>query len=431
MRYIPYIKDGKIQVCMPTVREVDGELKIFHTADDWKDCHIKYSLDHDNTHNAEADLSLKKGYVYNLKILNYTKNLKITNNIYDSYTHEYLGDFLRFHRDYKNINLMPLYNCFSNRLCPELDINIAVTNTYTAEFKTTDERYKIYMVPVKFFKNYTIAIDSIYAVEMCCGLFGQYPYSAQLNNRLAALTYTCYNTMQFNRPELFTSVNKLSALTSLLDDSELSQHEDDLKLFIKLPIDNTSSITILEGDYTEYNDRNITQEITTPGLLDKRLVTTLNNTVINFEYGEFDNLENLITPLQLLKANTNESYPFADRLIEYLVGNVVTPEDEIGDNIKRAKVVAEKNIVDRKIINIIPDEIWTPVLRYIYYNYMVNNKNLKSVNQDTLGYVDKDVEKFYSYIKRDHYVINGVRVDLKTPEVDTISSVDIYGTWED
>ena len=59
------------------------------------------------------------------------------------------------------------------------------------------------------------------------------------------------------------------------------------------------------------------------------------------------------------------------------------------------------------------------------------NRKLNAINRDTLGYVDKDVEKFYSYIKRDHYIINGVRVDLKTPEIDTIGSVDIYDTWED
>lgn len=431
MRYIPYIKDGKIQVYAPKIEEIDGELKVIYSNEDWKDCHIKYSLTHENTHAPDQELGLKKGYVYNLKIRNYTKNLKIQNSTYDSYTHEYLGDFLRFHRDYKNIDLMPLYNCFSNRLCPELDINIEVSNNYTAEFKTTDNRYKIYMVPVKLFKDYTIALDSIYAVEMCCGLFGQYPYSAQLNNRLARLTYTCYNTMQFNKPELFTAINNLTQIVNLLDTDELAQHEDDLKLFIKLPIDNKSSITVLEGDYTDFNDRIAKVENVTPGLIDNRLAVIPNSTVINFEYGNLETISRLITPLQLLMANTQESYPFADRLIEYLVGNVITPEDEIGDNIKRAKVVVDKNIADRKLVNIVSDEIWVPVLKYIYYSYVTKNRKLNAINRDTLGYVDKDVEKFYSYIKRDHYIINGVRVDLKTPEIDTIGSVDIYDTWED
>ena len=109
-------------------------------------------------------------YTYGQKILNYTKNLQIQNTVYDSYTHEYLGDYLRFHRDFANINLMPLYNCFSNRACPHLDLSFTLGNNYEVKFKTDQSLettlYKYYMVPVKFFKNYTIAIDSSASIEL-------------------------------------------------------------------------------------------------------------------------------------------------------------------------------------------------------------------------------------------------------------------------
>jgi hypothetical protein len=69
-----------------------------------------------------------------------------------------------------------------------------------------------------------------------------------------------------------------------------------------------------------------------------------NNTIINFDTNDFEELlGKLTTPLQLLRTNTGTSYPFADRLIEYLVGNVVTPLDDISDNISRAKSIVKAN----------------------------------------------------------------------------------------
>jgi hypothetical protein len=197
--------------------------------------------------------------VYNLKIRNYTKNLKIQNNVYDSYTHEYLGDYLRFQRDYRHVNMMSLYNCFSNRLCPRLKLKFDVyknsdgTAGYTTSFDTDDTKYKIYMVPVKLFKQYTIAIDCMSDVEMCCGFYNQYQYP-EAYNEIALKTYKCFNSLTFGEPVLFDKVLELNSYLSVNHPLELSQHEQDLKLFIKLPVNNNSSIVILEGDYTAYTN---------------------------------------------------------------------------------------------------------------------------------------------------------------------------------
>ena len=61
-------------------------------------------------------------FTYGRRIPNYTSNLSINSLIYDSHTHEYLGNYLRFLRDYKDLNLMSMYNCFSNRLISNLNI---------------------------------------------------------------------------------------------------------------------------------------------------------------------------------------------------------------------------------------------------------------------------------------------------------------------
>lgn len=142
LRYVPYIKDDVIQ------EYIDGEWKIVGTGD--------------------AKAGHAHHYTYGKKMLNYTKTLKINNNIYDSYTHEYLGDYLRFKRDYQNIDLMPLYNCFSDRLCPSYTKKIS-TSKISTTISTTDpdsKDYKIYMLPIKLFQQYTIAIDCDTGVEL-------------------------------------------------------------------------------------------------------------------------------------------------------------------------------------------------------------------------------------------------------------------------
>ena len=159
---------------------------------------------------------------------------------------------------------MPLYNCFSNRVCPRLLLKFKpnpANSDYEAIFDTDDSNYKIYMIPVKLFQKYTIAIDCDSDIEMCCGLFGKYQETTnkvypegQLDpfTELAQHTYACFGNTQFKRPELYTKLLNLTDFLSTTHESELAQKEGDLKLFIKLPIKNRSSITILEGDYTAY-----------------------------------------------------------------------------------------------------------------------------------------------------------------------------------
>ena len=431
MRYIPYIKDNKIQIYAPTIKTktettiIDGkeitEDKTFiqYSDNDWKPYHAAYGSEHYKVHNKYANIHTPKGYTYNLKIRNYTKNLKIQNNVYDSYTHEYLGDYLRFQRDYRNINLMPLYNCFSNTLCPRLNISFDVvediinptTNKvekgYVAKFDTHETNYKIYMIPIKLFQKYTIAIDCFTDVEVCCGFYGKYQYDTAYN-KIAEDTYKCFNSMLFNKPVLYDPTAGLKKYLDPRHPLEIAQHETDLKLFIKLPISNKSSIVILEGDYTEYTPSTIIKHSPTN---DDNFIVVNNRTQVNFDGDLDESLKHLVTPLQLLAQNTGISYPFADRLIEYLVGNAVTPVDDISDNIKRAK-----KVINAKTNALRDDEgVWEKIMQLILYDYASNNFNVRT-NHDILGYVDKDTESYS----------NG---SVSQPE--TISNADIYDNWED
>lgn len=416
IRYIPYIKDGKIQT---------------YVENKWQDSHLNNNIVHNEFHTNKKLPYITMSYSYGQKIVNYTKNLKIQNTIYDSYTHEYLGDYLRFHRDFANIDLMPLYNCFSNRACPHLDLKFNIGNSnYEVKFKTDqlfeNTLYKYYMVPVKFFKDYTIAIDSSASVEVCCCIYDEYHNNDLDFADLPKLTYQCFSDMQFKNPVLYSKIQNLTSLV-LNNDSDLCQHEDNLKLIIKLPANNNSSIVILEGNYTTFND--------TIAKFDEknRLIRETNKTVINYDSLEACELlaNKLITPLQLLRTNTGESYPFADRLVEYLIGNAITVNETIADNIIRAKTVISANC-NKQIANMdANDGIWEPILQCMVYDYINEKQNLNDINHDILGFIDKDVEKWYTteIFERDKY--GRIKLDTQTgkPLVSqrlTISSVDIY-----
>ena len=396
-------------------------------------------------------------YLYNIFVPNETKNYVIKNNIYDYYTHEYLGEYLRFIRDFHNVDLMPLYNCFSDHICNNIELTWNVvtdstenagatgeatsgattvpseteegtteadtTTTETTEIKKSisfngnDPEYKIYMLPVKLFQKYTIAIDCQQEYELCCGIYGKYLDTRENFSKIPEKTYKKV-IGQFSKPILYDLAELLpSKLATGSDEAKeqweetmmwLAKNEGDLKLFIKLPASNNSSITVLEGDYRSWND--------SQGV---GVNKTQNKTVLNFEASDEclsnSNLK-LITPLQLLKFNTGKSYPFADRLVEYLLGNAITPLDEIADNIKRVQTIALKNGQINKA-----DGIWTDKLQKILYNFMNSEEliqgNKKETNHDILGYADKDVENAY-YAK--------IKMTNEVETIETLLQVDLY-----
>lgn len=354
LRYAPYIKDGKIQLY---VQNTDTHGNITYK---WCSTHADFEdLVHQKIHvqGKSSGYFTERYFVYDQKEVNHTTTLPVTNNEYDVQTHEYLGNYLRFLRDYNKLDLMSLYNCFSNNICPKLDLTIPVSDTYQAKFNSNSDLYKIYMLPVKMFKNYTIAIDSSADIEMFCGLFGKYYNSSSTFQNLAAKTYTCFNSMQFSKPRLYTKLKTVCDWLSMTQRAELAELETDLKLFIKVPNTVTSSIVILEGDYHSSSDFSFSNR---QYLVDqnapiknyaKQNIVDYNKTVINFEHideiAASDNFA-LISQPQLLRINTGTSYPFADRLIEYLTGNAITSLDENGDNILRAKTVIHDRLLATK-----------------------------------------------------------------------------------
>lgn len=206
-----------------------------------------------------------------------TRKLNSAGSVYDKTTHEYLGEYLRFLRDYHDINLMSLYNCFNNTICNNLSIEHTDSNNNTiAVFDSYDTKYKIYAIPVKLFSKYTIAIDSYHGFEVICGFYNNYSYTHTLDastvdaitksKSLYSKTYLKVSKSMFCQPVLFDklAVENWSYQDELDNDNakinfnkitrwDILNREQDFKMFIKVPAACKSSIVILEGDFRYYN----------------------------------------------------------------------------------------------------------------------------------------------------------------------------------
>ena len=408
-----------------------------------------------------------------------TRNLHSPGITYDTKTHEYLGDYLRFIRDYYNINLMSLYNCFTDKIYSNVYFNFLLNQKNQKNeqikvlFDAQEPEYRLYALPVKLFSEYTIAIDCDQGIEMFCGLYKTALDMSAESEDLAARTYQRVHKTLFKQPFIYDKLstkywsddtdltsdengNKTGIRTNVFTRWDLTCREKDLKLFIKVPVSCRSSITILEGDFRNFNDCLFAPK-------DGTWKYSNNHSVLNFSANiDLNNYAfKPISKLQLLEFNTGESYPFADRLIEYLSGSAITPIDEIPDNIKRVQHVMNQNKYYFRV-----DGLWEDKMRNILYDYVMNSGPIeaitvgddkekdpdnygkkisnpkeyryktkqvlvdkheglhrrlghtsKSTLYDVLGYVDRDTEKWYA-----NWKLSG----NKSVVDNSIQSVDIY-----
>lgn len=343
---------------------------------------------------------------------NYYKTLKFTSINYDTHTHEYLGEYLRFIRDYKGLNLMSLYNCYSNNFPKQVAIKIEnesgqdsdiTQDDYTLYVDPKDTNYKVIMLPIKVNQKYTIAVDCPTKYQIFSGFYGR-SFSV-LEKGFWRSTLVTVGSSRFSRPFIYDKVSYENLSNNNMYDMAVNK-EEDLKLFIKLPATNNSSIVILEGDYTDNNDW--VYETSDNGKETNIFKALYNYSVLNFE-PDFEDYEEenknipevkyddlIISNLQLLKLNTNYSYPFSDRLIEYLTDNVINPIDTISDNIKRLQWLLLDKYLDGKKSTGISSigntyGLWDDKYVAILYKLAVE-EGLINEKSDLLGYVDKDIE---------------------------------------
>ena len=317
-------------------------------------------------------------------VLNLTEKYISKYTYYDSFTHEMLGNYLRVLRDILGVDLFPYYNCFSYRQVHGICMTYNSSN-YSLENVGT-RQVKLAVAPIRFNTKNTVCIDC-HSEVLIYPLF--YDDSGVTTDK-KLISWCCDNViresgMSFTRPRVFEFSNINQQYNSGVEDKPLSEEilensQKNLYMVIQIPPSNESSILIQEGDYTRLprinsKDNSFSLVYNTDNI-DKWTPTDLNST--------------FRSPISLQTMNTGESYAFSDRLIEYLLWNVITNLDEVGDNI----AYVQKNTI--KSGEEYWKGIWDNGLRSkVYSNFVksvTENKNTKSQFRDVCGFVDKDTE---------------------------------------
>lgn len=296
-------------------------------------------------------------YLFNYEYQNITTNLSLFNNLYDSRTHEYLGEYLRFLRDYRDLNLMSLYNCYSDNYL-------------------TDKNYKYILIPVKYNTIYSIAFDC----NKMDYYFGFEKDVINIRKKFQeSIGIESKSLTTFSVPFIITTPKNQDLFKESL-----------FKLIIRVPLSNNNPISIIEGfDLSSTNDK------------------VLNNSYskIQFNFDKENNYDNVnllnyISNLELFneKSNIVNSVPFADKLISYLTNLTIIPRDIISKNVIDAKYKALTRYGNNGNNAHIPSKIGklndsftnNDKIRFID---AYQQKFAKNLNQfDILGYVDKDIE---------------------------------------
>ena len=314
-----------------------------------------------------ADYDVNEDYVFGNYYPKFTQRYTSHNNYYDYETHEMLGNYLRCYRDIYGIDLMPFYNCFSGHYTDAFYLsNGKVING-------ANSLYKVALFPIRFNTEYTICIDCSDTLTITpLILSNETPIITVYEGTLRDLSRYIVNQSVTVGNSSFKVPFKYSVnITTLAEQVPLQRNEKHLYLAIQLPSTNDSSILILEGDYTN---------LYTNKVIDLDYVDQLNEKIINEIY---------LSPLSLMYLNDGNNYAFSDRLLEYLLLNVVTSEETIENNITLFKG-SSYNVSQSNFPG-----IWVDDIRYNAYNYYKNNyqNDLRLRFVDINGFIDKDVER--------------------------------------
>lgn len=320
-------------------------------------------------------------YVNGAFYKNLTANYVSNTSIYDSTTHKHLGDYLRMIRDLQDIDLMPYYNCWDGTMSDSIRlVNFTqATNIDSTIFSgsfitnnTTSDGLNVLLVPIRFNQTYSIYINSNFPIQMLSMFY----------NGRRAINSTKLGIKRITRSD-YNHPIKYRVDLSLAEDSWLLQYRDYLTLAIQLPKAYSKNVVVIEGDC--------------PNLITKNRINELPQVYFGESIDSLprDDFETYFkTYPSLLRTMSTNTVAFSDRLIEYLLLNTITKEDQVTENIARVQEYGSSYNCERlngKALDTYTRGIWSRKLRQFLYDIVVKNKNTPKTI-DISGYVDKDTE---------------------------------------
>lgn len=318
-----------------------------------------------------------------------TSNYESQSSMYDSETHLHLGNYLRCIRDLFGIDLLQFYNCWNNMFSDKVRISLSNFTRTIITNNLLKDGLRTILVPIKFFKKYTIYIDSAYPFQITPIYYdgvNVLPASEQLNRVFDSVNYC-----SFNQPYVFNGLYPKGSTISLNNPGNILL-EKYLTLAIQLPISNSQNILVLEGDYSNIRLLNQTDPNGLYTYINSLRKIRIGTDIANLSQ-DFQN--ELFKSIPALTRNIgNKSYAFSDRLIEYLLLNVITKNDLITKDISRIQeyISSNKSLQNNKqrytwkYIS----GIWDANMRFYIYDLVTQGITPQVI--DINGYVDKDSE---------------------------------------
>lgn len=296
-------------------------------------------------------------------IIGFTEIFDSTRGAYDTETHIKLGNYLRLLRSMYGLDLMSLYNCYCNYYVDNVDISKGRLQ------EDNNPYYKVTLIPVKFNKEYTIALNTSATIFMKPVI-----YDGRLIKNTDGKSFAYDN--QYTQITKVASINSAHPIKLLISNTDpyAQSLEKHLYLAIQLPKQNNTSITVLEGVFNNYIN-NIDYDV--------RLFTHAIEADIN---KTFTSKSSLLANNKTSMFGVKKSIPFSDRLIEYLVGHTIDVREELSENVIR--VTSSFGYKDGY------EGSWEVSLRAKLYDAYIKLRDKKpDLNyEDILGYVDKDIE---------------------------------------